>query len=92
MLTNKKRERTPIKSSNENNSSSGSEKYILPSKKDSYVVCKIKGRKALSDEIKKLKNPFTILDEKIISEFNASSINLKEGETFEKKVNFSEIP
>ena len=92
MLTNKKRERTPIKSSKENSSSSGSEKYILPSKKDSYVVCKIKGRKALSDEIKKLKNPFTILDEKIISEFNASSINLKEGETFEKKVNFSEIP
>ena len=92
MIINKKRERSPIKHNNDNNNSSGSEKYILSSKRDSFVVCKIKGRKALSDEIKKLRNPFTILDENIISEFNTKSNNLKEGESFEKIINFSEIP
>ena len=88
----RERDKSSIESCNENNSSSGSEKYIISSKKDLFVICKIKGRKALSDELKKLKNPFTILDEKIISEFNLKTINLEEGHSFEKKVNFSTVP
>lgn len=52
MIGNKREREISIESCNNNNNSSGSEKYIISSKKDSFVVRKIKGRKALSDELK----------------------------------------
>ena len=72
--------------------SSSSENLIIPSKENTFTVCKIKIRKALSDTLKHLKNPFVILDNELISYFNIDKSILKEGETFEKSIDFSAIP
>ena len=90
-MINKKRNRSESIRQKEENSSSSSEKYIISSPDNSFKICKIENRKAFSDTLKKLKNPFTILDEEIISEFNIKSKYLKEGESFEHIVDFSTI-
>ena len=73
-------------------SSSSSEKIIISSKDNSFTIHKIKSRKALSDTLKKIKNPFIILDEELISQFKLKGDNLNEGESFEETINFANIP
>ena len=90
-MINKKRNRSESICQKGENSSSISEKYIISSQDNSFKICKIENRKAFSDTLKKLNNPFTILDEEIISEFNIKSKYLKEGESFEHIVDFSKI-
>ena len=92
-MINKKRQRDNSISNLEENSSSGSEKFIISSsdKKNSFQICKIKSRKALSDKLKKLKNPFIILDKEIISNFNSKIKEKKEGESFEQIIDFNKI-
>ena len=87
----KKRERNNILIK-EDKSSSSSDNYIIPSDEKTFKIYKIKSREALSDFLKALKKPFAILDEKIISDFNKKIQNLKEGQSFEKAVDFSKIP
>ena len=92
-MINKKRQRDNSISNLEENSSSGSEKFIISAsdKKNSFQICKIKSRKALSDKLKKLKNPFIILDKEIISNFNSKIKEKKEGESFEQIIDFNKI-
>ena len=71
--------------------SSSSEKIIIPTDKNSFKVCKLKGRKALSDELKKINNPFSVLDENIISEFKSNIEDLKEGTSFKKIIDLSKL-
>ena len=90
-MINYKRNRSESLSQPGEKSSSSSEKYIISSEENSFKICKIENKKAFSDTLKKLKNPFTILDEEVISEFNIKSKYLKEGESFEQIVDFSKI-
>lgn len=87
----RKRQRENSISNLEDKNSSGSETFIISSKENSFQICKIKSRKALSDTLKKLKNPFIILDKELISNFNSKSKELKEGELFEQTIDFTKI-
>ena len=92
-MINRKRERDNSILNLEDKDSSGSEKFIISSteKENSFKICKIENRKALSDTLKKLKNPFTILDKEVISNFNAKIKEIKEGESFEQIIDFNKI-
>lgn len=91
MLINKKRKRKDFQPIIEDKSSSGSEKIIIPSKNNMFEICKIKSRKALSEKLKKIDKPFTILDKNIISNFNEKANDMKEGESFEQIIDFEKI-
>ena len=87
----KNKDKNESSSSYNTPNSSSSEKFIISTDKDSFKVCKLKGRKALSDELKKLKNPFSILDENIISEFKSNIEVLEEGSSFKKEIDLSKF-
>ena len=87
----KNKEKGESSSSYNSPKSSGSEKFIISTDKDSFKVCKLKGRKALSDELKKIKNPFSILDENIISEFKSNVEDLEEGTSFKKEIDLTKF-
>lgn len=91
MLINKKRKRKDFQPIIDDKSSSGSEKIIIPSKNNTFEICKIKSRKALSEKLKKIDKPFTILDKNIISNFNEKANDMKEGESFEQIIDFEKI-
>lgn len=85
-------QRNDIPLTSEEPNSSSSEKIIISSNENSFTVKKIKSRKALSQTLKNLKNPFVILDKEFISDFNIKDCDLKEGESFKKQIDFSKIP
>ena len=91
MMISKKRERDDSIINFDDKNSSGSEKFVISSEKNSFQICTIKNRKALSDTLKKLKNPFTILDKDIISNFNAKSKELKAGDSFKESIDFTKV-